>query len=307
MYPVAPGIQGYGSLLIPEIWSPLYVEEFYESSVLEAIANTDYEGEISSFGDKINIRMRPKVEIHDYVAGQDLEIQQPDQPMTSLLIDRGHYFNFLIKDLDQAQSDVQFLEEWTLDAAESMNERVNEVVLGEIYADVSADNQGATAGVRTGMFNLGVAGTPVGLTPANIIQKIGDVATVLDEAKVPVRDRWGVIPPWIANMIYASPERNALITGGNEDLLRKRYIGELANFKLFISNQLSMVTDGANKATNVIFGHRSSLTFASQLTESEVIRAERKFGSFARGLNVYGFNTIKTDAMSLLYATPGTP
>jgi len=57
----------------------------------------------------------------------------------------------------------------------------------------------------------------------------------------------------------------------------------------------------------VIFGHRSSLTFASQLTESEVIRAERKFGSFARGLNVYGFNTIKTDAMSLLYATPGTP
>lgn len=307
MYPVAPGVQGYSSLLIPEIWSPLYVEEFYESSVLEAIANTDYEGEITAYGDKINIRLRPQIEIHDYEAGQELEIQQPDQPMTSLLIDRGHYFNFLIKDVDRAQSDVDFLEEWTLDAAERMNERVNEVFLGESYADVAATNQGNAAGVRTGMHVLGVAGTPVGLTKNNVIEKIGDVATVLTEAKVPKRDRWGVIPPWMANLIYASPERQALIQGGNEDLLRKGYIGEINGFKLFESNQLAMVDDGGDQVTNILFGHRSALTFASQLTESEVIRGERRFGNFARGLNVYGFSTIKGDALALLYAAPGTP
>lgn len=305
MYPVAPGVQGYSSLLIPEIWSPLYVDEFYESSVLEAIANTDYEGEITAFGDKINIRLRPEIEIHDYEAGQELEIQQPDQPMTSLLIDRGHYFNFLIKDVDRAQSDVDFLEEWTLDAAERMNERVNERVLGEIYADVAATNQGNNAGVRTSMHALGTAGTPVVLTKNNVIEKIGDVATVLTEAKVPKRDRWAVIPPWMANLIYASPERQALIQGGNEDLLRKGYIGEINHFKLFESNQLAMVSDGDDTVTNILFGHRTALTFANQLTESEVIRAERRFGNFARGLNVYGFNVIKQDAMALLYATPG--
>lgn len=305
MYAPAPGIQGYSSLLIPEVWSPLFVEEFYESSVLQAIANTDYEGEITSYGDKVNIRLRPEIEIHDYEPGQDLEIQQPDQPMTSLLIDRGHYFNFLIKDVDRAQSDVDFLEEWTRDAAERMTERVNEVVLGEVYTDVDASNQGGTAGVRSGSFDLGTTGTPVALTKDNVIDVLGRVAAVLREAKVPKRDNWIVIPPWVEHLIYNSTERQALIQGNDQSMLRKGQIGQIAGFDVFSSNQLSTVTDGADTVTNIIAGHKSALTFASQLTESEVIRSERKFGNFARGLNVYGFNVVKPDAMALLYAKKG--
>lgn len=304
MYPVAGGVQGYAGLLIPEIWSPLFVEEFYEASVLDAIANTDYEGEITAYGDKVNIRYRAQIEIHDYDAGQDLEIQQPEQDMTALLIDRGHYFNLLIKDIDRAQSDVEFLEEWTQDGAERMTERVNEVVLSEVYADVAAENKGATAGRKSQSFDLGEVGSPLGISKSNVIEVLGRVAAVLTEAKVPQRDRWMVIPAWVEQMIYASPERQALVQGSNEDLLRNYYIGRLANFDIYGSNQLADVTDGSDNVTNIIAGHKSALTFANQLVESEVIRAQTRFGNFARALDVYGFNVNKGDAMCHVYATP---
>lgn len=309
-FPNDAGHPDYSGLLIPEVWSPRVVEKFYEFSVLEHIANTNYEGEISAYGDKVNIRLRPNITINEYQAGMDLAVETPSQPMTDLLIDRGLYWNFLVEDVNRAQSDLDYLEEWTDDAAESLNERINEIVLQETVVDVSADNQGANAGTKTGYFNLGEAGAPVGVTVDNVIGKLGEMAAVLSEAKVPESKRWAVIPPWFKQMIYDSSLRNALVTGNDQSLVRKNYVGELAGFKLFESNQLLMATDDMGTAgdatddvlaTSILFGHHSALTFASQLVNSEVIRSEKKFGRFARGLDVFGFNVIKPDAMGLLY------
>jgi len=41
------------SIFIPEIWSGKLIEKFYAATVLAAIANTDYEGEIRNQGDKV--------------------------------------------------------------------------------------------------------------------------------------------------------------------------------------------------------------------------------------------------------------
>ena len=37
-------------VLSPEIWSGKLIEKFYAATVLSAISNTDYEGEIKSYG-----------------------------------------------------------------------------------------------------------------------------------------------------------------------------------------------------------------------------------------------------------------
>ena len=302
-FPIDPGHQQYSGTLIPQIWSPRLLEKFYEFSVLEAIANTNWEGEVRNLGDKVNIRLRPDINISSYVKGQDLDVQIPEQGMTELVIDRGEYWKFLVEDVDRAQSDLDYMEEWTEDAAEAMNEKINETVLGEVYADAHAANQGAEAGIKTGYFDLGAAGAPVGLTPENVVGKLGECATVLSENKVPRSKRWLVAPPWLIQLIYDSPSRNHLVSGQDQDLLRKQHVGRIAGFEIFESNQLAMVEDGDDDVTNIIFGHETGITFASQLVNSEVIRSERKFGVFARGLNVYGFNTVKEESLGLLYAT----
>lgn len=305
VYPVASGHPDYSGLLIPQVWSPRILEKFYEFSVLESIANTNYEGEITAYGDKVIIRMRPDIIIRDYVKGQPLQTQRPDQPVTNLQIDRGHYWNILIEDVDAAQADIDYMEEWTEGAAEQLNERINEVVLGEIYTDSAPENSGATAGRKSGYWDLGATGSPRSITKANVVDVLGECAATLTEYKIPERDRWMVIPAWMKQQVYASDSRSDLIKGGDQDMLRKGHIGSIAGFDLYLSNQLTDVADGSDLATNVVFGHKSALTFASQLTNSDVLKTESAFGRLARGLSVYGFNVVKPDAMGTLYCTKG--
>ena len=51
----------YAGIFIPEIWSGKLLEKFYAATILAAIANTDYEGEIKSKGDTVHIRTRPTI------------------------------------------------------------------------------------------------------------------------------------------------------------------------------------------------------------------------------------------------------
>lgn len=74
---------------------------------------------------------------------------------------------------------------------------------------------------------------------------------------------------------------------------------------IYLSNNLSSVTDGADTVYNMIFGHKSGLTFAAQMTEMESLTAESTFGKLVRGLNVYGYKVIKPESIGHFYAKKG--
>ena len=50
-FPVSPGNPAYSGNFIPEIWSGKLIENFYDATVLSAISNTAYEGEIRNMGE----------------------------------------------------------------------------------------------------------------------------------------------------------------------------------------------------------------------------------------------------------------
>ena len=68
-FAVSPGRPDYSGNFIPEIWSGKLIENFYDATVLSAISNTDYEGEIRQMGDTVNIRTTPEITIKTYVKG----------------------------------------------------------------------------------------------------------------------------------------------------------------------------------------------------------------------------------------------
>ena len=119
-YATSPGHPGYTGNFIPEIWSGKLIENFYDATVLSAIANTDYEGEIKAHGDTVNIRTTPELTIKDYVKGQTLTVENPDKPKIQLLIDKGKYFAAVEDDVDQVQSDIAMMDQWSKDASERM-------------------------------------------------------------------------------------------------------------------------------------------------------------------------------------------
>ena len=295
-FATSPGPPTYSGNFIPEIWSGKLVENFYDATVLGAIANTAYEGEIKNMGDTVNIRTTPEITLRTYVKGQSLTVENPDKAKLQLLIDKGEYFACVEDDVDQVQSDVNMMDQWSKDASERMKIKIDTRILADVLADVSSDNKGTTAGRISGNIDLGVAGTPQALTTSNVIGQIVDMGTVLDEANCPESDRFLVIPAKMGGLIKQSDLKDASITGDGSSPLRNGRLGMIDRFTVYVSHNLSK----SGSEFSVIAGHKMGITFASQMTNMETIRSETTFGDIIRGLQVYGYKVVKQDALATL-------
>lgn len=300
---VASGVPQLSGVTTPNaIQSGKLLVKFYEATVFGEIANTEYEGEISKHGDKVKIRTTPTIIIKDYVVGQNLDIQRPEPEVVELDIDTGKYWNFIADDVNKYQADYEFIEDWTRDASEQLKINIDTDILGSIYTDAHASNAGATAGVKSASFNLGESGSPISLDKTNIIDYITDLGTVLDEQSVPEADRFLVLSPWACGLIKKSDLKDASLSGDDVSIARNGKVGMVDRFMIYKSNLLATTVDGSNTVTNMIAGQKSALTFASQLLENETLRAESTFGSLFRGLQVFGYKVIKSQALAHLYA-----
>ena len=293
-YPNAAGRPQYSGNFIPEIWSGKLIENFYDATVLAAISNTDYEGEIRQYGDTVNIRTTPEITIRTYTKGQTLQVENPDKPKLQLLIDKGEYFSCIEDDVDKVQSDIALMDTWSKDASERMKIKIDQRVLTDLLPDVSAYNKGASAGRITGNIDLGTTGTPVAITKSNVLDYIVDLGTVLDEANAPEGDRFLVIPAKMAGMIKKSDLKDASITGDSMSVIRNGRLGMIDRFTIYMSHNLSV----SSGKFNLIAGHKMGFTFASQMTNMETIRSETTFGNIVRGLQVYGYKVVKPEALA---------
>lgn len=294
----------YTGTFIPEIWSGKMLEKFYDATVLAAIANTDYEGEIRNMGDHVIIRTKPTITINNYEAEQALAYQRPSSAVIDLLIDKGKYFNTVLDDVMQIQADLDQLSMWADDASEQMKIVIDTAVLATVDAGTDANNKGNTAGRLSNDIDLGVVGVPLNLVARNagageveVIDLIVAMGTVLDEQNIPESGRWMIIPAWMAGMIKRSELRDAALTGDGVSISRNGRLGMIDRFTLFASNLLPVAA-----GTNIFAGHKHGLTFASQLTKVETLRAESTFGTIMRGLQIYGHKVIDGTALVSAFA-----
>lgn len=243
--------------------------------------------------------------INDYKPGQTLSYETPESANVELNIDKGKYFAFKLDKVDKIQSDIDLMDNWASDGGEQMKIAVDTDVLGNIYADVHAENKGATAGRKSGDINLGTAGTPVTLTKTNILDYIVDLGTVLDEQTVPETGRWLVLPAWACGMIKKSDLKDASLSGDGSSIMRNGRIGMVDRFTIYMSNNIDISVDGSDNVFNIIAGHKAGLTFAAQMTDMETLPNPNSFGQLVRGLNVYGYEVIEGKYLTHLYAKKG--
>lgn len=299
-FPVTGGRPNYSGNFIPEIWSGKLIENFYDATVLAAISNTDYEGEIRSMGDTVNIRTTPEITIRDYVKGQTLTVENPDKPKLQLVIDKGEYFACVEDDVDKVQSDIKMMDTWSKDASERMKIKIDQRVLTDLLPDIAAINKGATAGEQSASFNLGTNAAPLTVSKdgasatTSVVDLIVDMGTVLDEANCPEGDRYMVIPAKMAGLIKKSELKDASLTGDSTSIVRNGRLGMVDRFTIYVSHNLNV----SSGKYSIIAGHKMGFTFATQMTEMESIRAESTFGNIIRGLQVYGYKVVKPEAIA---------
>lgn len=304
-YPHVAGHPNYSGTFIPEIWSAKLIDKYYDQTVLTQISNTDYEGEIRNQGDKVIIRTVPTLDIHDYQIGQSLQHQRPEAPTIELLIDKGMYWSAIIDDVVEKQQDIDQMNLWAEDAAEQMKIKLDTRVLASIVPGIHSDNVGSSAGRISGNIDLGETGSPLSITSSNILETILYMGQVLDEQNVPETGRFLLLPFWATTMLKLSDIKDASLTGDGSSPLRNGRVGMIDRFTVYNSNLLPRYTDGSDNTTHVIAGTKEGLTFATQLTKTETLRAESTFGDIMRGLLVYGHKVVKGEALTAAYVTAG--
>lgn len=309
----------YSGTFIPAVWSAKLNEKFYAASVYGEIANTNWQGEVASMGDKVYINTAPTITVADYSVGTNLSYQVPTPDMQELVIDKGKYFAFQIADVLEYQAKPNLLDMFSADAAQQMRIAIDSNVLYNTIFNGAAANKGATAGVKSSAYNLGTDAAPVTLTGANVLQKILEMASVLDEQNVPESDRYLVIDPATRTLLMQSNLAQAQFMGDDTSPVRNGKIGKIDRFTVYVSNMLPKAAAGTatpwlsgNGAENsitsvgtvakrraIIAGHKSAITFASQITKMETVRNPNDFGDFIRSLNVYGFKVVKPESLVL--------
>lgn len=312
----------YSGTFIPAVWSAKLNAKFYKASIYGEIANTDWQGELASMGDKVYINTAPTISVSPYSAGTNLSYQVPTPEMQELVIDKGFYFAFQINDVLEYQAKPNLMDMFATDAAEQMRIKIDSTVIYNTFTNAAAANKGLTAGVQSGAFNLGTDAAPVVLTKDNVVQKVLELASVLDEQNVPESDRYLVIDPATRALLFQSDLAKAYATGDSASPVRNGKIGKIDRFDVYVSNNLpkgaagtatswvsgdgsenSVTTTGTvAKRKAIIAGQKTALTFASQVTKMETVRNPNDFGDFIRSLNVFGYKCVKPESLALLIA-----
>jgi hypothetical protein len=302
-YPVAggwPDLSASTREYIPELYAKQLLVEFYEETVFGTIANTDYEGEIRQQGDTVHIRTLPDVTIRNYTKGQNLTYENPDPGVVDLVIDKGKYFAFPINRVDEVQSDLNYQGPWMRHFAAKLKIAIDTDVLANVYGDAHASNKGTSAGAISGNIDLGASADPHQITSSNILETIVNCGVVLDEQNVPQEGRWLLLPAWAVGLIKKSDLKDASLAGDGTSILRNGRVGMIDRFTIYMSNLIATGTDTVT-VWNCVFGHKVGLTFASQMTETEEIPNPNDFGRLIRSLQVYGYKTVKSEAIGHLY------
>ena len=180
------------SNFIPEVWSARLLEHLDKVHVYANLMNRDYEGEIRAFGDTVHINQVGAITISDYT-GADLSTpEELDSTMQDLAIDKAKYFNFQIKDVDNAQSNPKLVDAAMQRASYGMNDVIDQYLASLLVSGVDAGNI---------LADDSKAVTP---TSATAYDYLVDLSVKLDEANVPMPGRWVVVPPWYHGLLLAA-------------------------------------------------------------------------------------------------------
>ena len=290
------------SFFLPSIYSKKVLNFFRKASVVEAITNTDYAGEISAYGDSVKIIKEPTITVYDYTRGSDTtQTKLTDQEIT-LVVDSAKAFKFIVDDIETNMSHVNFKEVASSSAAYSLKDSYDAAVLTTMFAGVSASAPdhviGADAAAGTGGVGETTASVDLGVaSEVDPLDLMARMARLLDDQSVPEENRWFVASPDFYEELSQSGSKLLSVDfNAGQGSIRNGLVssGKLRGFDMYKSNNIPSVSTATGQC---LAGHISSTATANTILSTEVIRDPSSFGDIVRGLHVYGAKVLRDDAM----------
>jgi len=276
-------------LFIPQLYSQKLQVKFYAGSVIPNVVNYEWEGEIRSVGDKINIRQLPDLVVSPWSVNDDINFQELEDGQIQMTVDYAYYSAYKIDYVDFHQMDINLKERLMDELNNRMRIQVENTVLGSAYASAYQTVDGTAMG---GLYFV--------MASNQGTSWILRADRLLTEQNVSLENRWYLLSPLMKEQAIQQAVLYSYATGDTAKApVRTGLVGPMGNFSLYESTLLSGGS-GATQATaiNSMAGHRSAISFASQFTEFESdIVLQNTFGKGTRSLMVFGFATTKKEAL----------
>lgn len=291
------------SFFLPSIYSKKVLNFFRKSSVVEAITNTDYAGEISAYGDSVKIIKEPVITVYDYTRGSNTtQTKLTDQELT-LVVDSAKAFKFIVDDIETKMSHVNFKEVASSSAAYALKDSFDAAVIANMFSGLTTSSPDHTLGADSatalaagvydgaGSVDLGVSGET---DPLDLMARM---ARLLDEQNVPEEGRWFVAGPAFYEQLSQSGSKLLSVDyNAGQGSIRNGLVssGKLRGFSMYKSNNIAATSNATGKC---LAGHISSTATAQTIISTEVLRDPSSFGDIVRGLHVYGSKVLRPEAL----------
>ena len=298
---------------LPSVYSKKVLNFFRKASVVEAITNTDYAGEISAFGDSVKIIKEPVISVSDYTRGSDTTATKLTDQELTLVVDSAKAFKFIVDDIESNMSHVNFKEVATSSAAYALRDSYDAAVIAAMFSGVSTSGPdhvlGADASAATQSMGAHQGGsnaidlTGSDGTGADPLDVMAFMAKLLDEQSIPEEGRWFVAPPSFYNELSQSGSKLMSVDfNAGQGSIRNGLVssGKLRGFDMYKSNNVAATSTSTGK---IMAGHISSTATAQTIISTEVLRDPSSFGDIVRGLHVYGAKVLRPEALVTAFYT----
>lgn len=269
---------------IPEVWTAELLVALEKSLVYGAngVVNRDYEGDISQFGDTVNITTLADPTIGTYTAHTNITVEDVDDTATVLTIDQSKYFAFEVDDIEKRQARGNVMSEQARKAAYKLRDVADQYIATQMSTSVDAGNQVAeqTISTASAAYDLLV-----------------DLAVILDEDDVPTEGRWAVIEPAFHGLLLKDSRFIAAGDASGSQVRANGVVGEAAGFTLRKSNN-TPAGPGVGAGKQVLAGSPIATTYAEQIVKVEADRMELRFADLLKGLHLYGTKVTRPTALA---------
>lgn len=279
----------------PEIWSEKLNIALDNHGVYNDIVNRKYEGEIKNRGDKVYFYTLGNLTVRDYnpnaTGFNGITFEDPQGDKLALEVSQQKYVAYTVDEIQKVQSNIDLINKHIERMAQAFSQTKDLYIHGLALANATTKrNSDSAASMDKDKIWGEICAMYAVLARKNAIINGKDYS-----GKRPAL----IITPEVEGLVKQTSQFFANAVGA--EVLRKGQIGTLGGFDVFVDTNIQ--TDktgtgtGASYSQTIVAMTSDAITYAEQITETDIIKAENSFHHKVKSLQVYGGKVANPDCI----------
>ena len=264
----------------PQLWSKTILKQLDVITGMRKHSDYSFSEEIK-YGKRLHITKVGDTQVRSYTQGVDITFDEVNGDEAVLIIDQQRYFGKYYDDIDKVQAIPGAVEADMAETAKALALDADEFVSARLYQAV----------VNTDPTKPTIASSASAITPneKNVMTAIEDGLVELYKNNVSTSTEiWGEVSPKMYSQLRIHLTELAT---ANLDLMKRGIIGKYGNVNICIENRLPVKT--GVKYNFLRTG--KAFAFAEQIDKVAKTDKEKGFGTYFKGLYVYGGSVVRPE------------